>query len=348
MGICTVHISAGIAQRNAADRSLISSHRNRPSSEVIPLGRAAPCSMTNLKEDHRNFSGAAKFGLRPGHALLSPGRAAARLRNAAGPSRRANASWQAAIAIRTASACSAPCAPSPERHVAHTWPRSSLGTRYQCLRHMRRDRSIRSPQPATGHRPAGCNAAIGWPPGPRPRPAVNPAAVVSRMVSWVVMTLPRSPLRRPLRYAAILTITCKLQGRGSAIARRRAQRPPGRRRHENRPARRRPYVRKAVPRRRHQQFLRFLRQVAAAPEPALPVLRDNDGTPQAPRGPGMAPAVGIPVPGPAACPPDAAARPEPARSPPCSNATGHRNAGTRAAPRRRQSVPQFRPPASPN
>jgi hypothetical protein len=65
------------------------------------------------------------------------------------------ARWQAAIAWNTASWCLRPAAPWPERQVAHARSRGCLGARYQSRRQIRRVRSIWSPQPGPGQRPAG-------------------------------------------------------------------------------------------------------------------------------------------------------------------------------------------------
>jgi hypothetical protein len=75
-----------------------------------------------------------------------------------------------AMASRTACWCSASSTPRPDRHVAHTRSRSGLGIAYQSRRHIKRDPSITSPQPGTGHRLPG-EAAPETRPGPHPRPA---------------------------------------------------------------------------------------------------------------------------------------------------------------------------------
>jgi hypothetical protein len=111
-------------------------------------------------------------------------------------------SLQVAMARRTASWCSRLRAPRPDSQVAQTWSRSCFGTRYQWRRHIRRDGSIRSPQPGIGQQLV-CSGGAVWPHGPRPRPPVNSVTVWSSVTSLVTAPIPsvRRPMRETLRPA---------------------------------------------------------------------------------------------------------------------------------------------------
>jgi hypothetical protein len=78
-----------------------------------------------------------------------------------------------AIAMSTASWCSRLNAPSPDRQVAHTQSRRSLGTRYQSRRHIRRDGSIDAAQPGTEQWLASGGTGGCGRPGPHPGPVTN-------------------------------------------------------------------------------------------------------------------------------------------------------------------------------
>lgn len=80
------------------------------------------------------------------------------------------AACKKAIASWTAAWCLELKAASPDRQVAQIRLRSSYGTRYQSLRHIKREGSIRSSQPMTGQRFGPDHKGNRAPPGPLPGP----------------------------------------------------------------------------------------------------------------------------------------------------------------------------------
>ena len=75
-----------------------------------------------------------------------------------------------AIASWTADRCSELKTASPDRQVAQIRRRSAYGTRYQSLRHIKREVSIGSSQPMTGQRFGPDDRGNRAPPGPLPEP----------------------------------------------------------------------------------------------------------------------------------------------------------------------------------
>jgi hypothetical protein len=105
---------------------------------------------------------------------------------------KASASWTAAWCLELKAA-------SPDRQVAQIRPRSAYGTKYQSLRHIKREGSIDSSQPMTGQRVGPDDRGNRAPPGPLPGPEGKARRVGRSRSRSVIATILALVAERNLR-----------------------------------------------------------------------------------------------------------------------------------------------------